>query len=156
LKFAGAGPQEAELKSFCASTGLSDRVEFLGQVSAMAPLFSGATVVVVPSQYGEAFGIVTAEAMASGSCLLASDDGGTPEVLGPAGEAGLVFKSGDPVDLELKLRQLLSDPDTRQRLRREARVRAERFSLTSMVDAYVSVYDEIAKELSARRPRVVN
>src|SRR5205823_1714690 len=109
---------------------------------------SSVTVVVVPSDYGEAFGLVVAEAMACGGCLLASDDGGIPEVIGPNGGAGLVFRRGDPGDLRAKLTELLADPARRARMRAAARDRAVReLSLARMVDGYVAVYDELEGEL---------
>ena len=144
LKIAGEGPQEAELKAFCAAHGISSRVDFLGQVSTVPALFGTATVAVVPSQYGEACATVLPEAMAAGACMLVSDDGGAPEVVGPSGEAAVIFRAGDVVDFERKLRELLGDPDQRRRLRRAARIRAQQFTLARAVNAHAAMYAEIA------------
>jgi glycosyltransferase involved in cell wall biosynthesis len=149
---AGRGAQEQELKSFCAESDLDRRITFLGQIDWLPRLFSTATVVVVPSEYGEAFGWVVVEAMACGACLLVSDDGAIPEVVGPDGKAGLVFRAGDVADLAAKLRELLADPERRTRMREAARLRAvDQFSLARMLEEYEALYGELDHELRTKR-----
>jgi glycosyltransferase involved in cell wall biosynthesis len=147
---AGRGPQERELKDCCAASGLKS-VEFLGHIDRVPQLLNSVDVVVVPSEWEEAFGFAVVEGMACGACVLASDAGGIPEVVGPDGEAGLLFKKGDVGDLKRQLRALLGDPERRERLRVAARQRAvQYFSLQWMVDNYVKVFDELDGELSER------
>src|SRR5262249_6102126 len=142
------------LKEFCAEKHLTNRVTFLGQIDWIARLFSSATIVVVPSEWEEAFGFVVAEAMACGACLLSSDAGAIPEVIGSGGEAGLLFHKGDPADLSEKLYQLLTNPARRDRMRIAARARAvEHFSIERMVDGYVSLYEELDHSLTTRSSR---
>jgi glycosyltransferase involved in cell wall biosynthesis len=144
---AGRGPQERELKDYCAAAGLKS-VEFLGHIDRVPQLLNAVDVVVVPSEWEEAFGFAVLEGMACGACVLASDAGGIPEVVGPDGEAGLLFKKGDVADLKRQLRRLVSDPRRRERLRAAARERAVRhFSLQWMVDNYAKVFDELDGDL---------
>ena len=155
LLVAGRGPQEAELRAFCAANGVADRVTFLGQIDWLPRLFGTADVAVFPSQYGEAFGFVVAEAMAAGGCVLAAADGGIPEIVGPGGVAGDLFPPGDVDELTVKLRALLADPDRRARMRAAARARAvELFSLAGMVDGHVGVFDELEAGLAGSLPAV--
>jgi glycosyltransferase involved in cell wall biosynthesis len=136
LTIAGRGRQEAELREFCRASAL-DRVRFVGHIAAVAELFAGADVVVVPSEWEEAFGFVAAEAMACGAAVIVSDAGGLPEVVG---EAGLVFRRGDALDLEVKLRQLIDAPEIRLELSRRARERAvEMFSLDCCITNHLAV-----------------
>lgn len=140
LLLAGKGPHEATLKDFCATNELND-VRFLGHIDSVPELFGSADIVVVPSEWYEAFGLVVAEAMACGAACLVSDAGALPEV---AGDTGLVFKSGNVRDLADRLRELLSDRNLRDRLGRDGRKRVEAlFSLEQMLNRHVSVCEDV-------------
>lgn len=80
---------------------------------------------VVPSRWDEPFGLTTVEGMASGLAVVASQTGGTPEVVG---EAGLLFERDNADDLALQLGRLIADPALRIRLAHQARARAQEFS----------------------------
>jgi glycosyltransferase involved in cell wall biosynthesis len=140
---AGAGPQEGQLRRFCAENELT-QVEFLGHVDWVPRLFSSVDVVVVPSLWEEAFGWVVAEAMACGACVLASDAGGIPEIVGPRSEAGRIFRRGDAADLRRQLGALMRDPAQREKMRAAARARVvDQFSLGRMVDEFARVVQGI-------------
>jgi glycosyltransferase involved in cell wall biosynthesis len=79
---------------------------------------------VTPSRWDEPFGLTTLEAMASGLAVVASDTGGTGEVVG---NAGLLFPREDAAALADRLESLLADGELRRSLGRRARARAETF-----------------------------
>jgi len=134
ISIAGKGASRQELQRFCDDSSM-DNVQFLGQVSAIESFFADADVAVVPSEWDEAFGLVAAEAMACGTCVIVSDAGGLPEVVGERQEAGLIFRRGDAKELAEKLTMVLRDEGLRNRLRRAARARVEEcFSIDRMVD----------------------
>lgn len=136
LDVAGAGGQEAELKAFAAAERL-DGVLFLGHTDAVPDLFAAADVVVVPSVWAEGFGLVAAEAMASGAAVVVSDAGALPEVVGPA---GVVFRAGDDADLADKLLALARDPGRRADLGRAGRDRAVRlYSLEANAERHAEL-----------------
>ena len=144
VRVAGRGPQAGELECFCAAASLQNQVEFLGHIDCVEHLFHTSDVVVVPSEGGEAFGFVAAEAAACGACVVVSSDGALPEVVGSDGEAGLIFAKGDAVDLAHKLVDLMGNPSRRKRLGRAARARVEAcFSLEKMVEGYCNYFDEV-------------
>lgn len=144
LLVAGRGPSEGDLRAYAADNGMT-HVKFLGQVADVPALYRAATVVVVPSEWAEAFGLVVAEAMACGACVLASDAGGLPDVVG-RDEGGLLFRSGDAADLADKLSALLGDSAARQRYRTQARARTERlFGLDDMVRGFVNELQEVSR-----------
>src|SRR5262249_19740378 len=60
-----------------------------------------------PSRF-EAFGIVILEAWACGTPVIVSSSGAMPSIVG---EGGLVFETGDPVDLARKLERVLENPE---------------------------------------------
>lgn len=84
---------------------LGPRVRRLGHV-APADLFRGVDVVVFPSVWAEPFGLVVAEAMASGVPFVISDAGALPEVAGP--DHPWVARAGDADDLARVLGLALS------------------------------------------------
>ena len=136
---------QEECRRFCATRGLEDCVTFLGQIDWIPRLFGEADIVVVPSEWEEAFGFVAVEAMASGACVLGSDAGAIPEVIGRDGTSGRIFRRGDADDLARQLNMLLHDPQLRASMGGAARQRVERmFTLERMVAAYMTVYEELA------------
>lgn len=136
LLIAGTGPQEAELKA--AARG---EVRFLGHADDMPALFGSADVVVVPSVWAEAFGLVAAEAMACGAAVLVSDAGALAEVVG---DAGRVFRAGDAADLAARLAELVADPALRRRLGAAGRERVEAcFALDRVVADHVLVCEAV-------------
>lgn len=142
LLVAGKGPQEAELKAFCTATGRDD-VQFLGHIDSVSELFGSADIVVIPSQWHEAFGYVAAEAMACGAVCLVSDAGALPEVVG---EAGRVFRTGDDSDLAAKLKELIDSPESRSRLGRTGRSRVESFfTLGKQVTQHIAVCETVLR-----------
>lgn len=92
LVVVGDGPMRQEL----ASRRLPE-VEFVGQLpkKEVTQRLLRARALVFPSVWYEAQGMVLLEAMAAGAAVLASDLGGTAEVLGTSGQRPLV-RPGDP------------------------------------------------------------
>lgn len=106
-----------------AQTGLMrDGVEFTGRIgrTALADLFRRAGVAVFPSRF-EGFGLPAAEAMACGACVVTSDGGALPEVVG---DAGVVTRVGDVAGLADALMDVLGDPARRLALGAKAAARA--------------------------------
>jgi len=93
---------------------LNEKVVWMGRVSdaCMSALYRKSLLVVLASRY-EGFGFPVLEAMKYTVPLICSDAGALPEV---AGDAALIFKSGDEVDLCLSINRLLGDADLRQNL----------------------------------------
>jgi phosphatidylinositol alpha-mannosyltransferase len=96
---------------------LRDRVVLLGQVSEedKVRVLHSVDVFCSPNTGGESFGIVTAEAMAAGVPIVASDIDAFRQVL-RGGEAGELFATGDAADLARAAGRLLDDPSRRAEL----------------------------------------
>src|SRR5690606_41180051 len=88
-----------------------DRVAVLGMVSEADKIraYHSVDVFCAPNTRGESFGIVLAEAMASGAAVLASDISAFRKVLGD-GQAGALFANGDPASLAREAGALLDSP----------------------------------------------
>ncbi|MFF8275031.1 glycosyltransferase family 4 protein [Streptomyces lateritius] len=104
--------------------GLQDAVEFVKGISdaELVDLVRSAQVACVPSLY-EGFSLPAAEAMATGTPLVATTGGAIPEVAGPDGETCLAVPPGDAGALSAALARLLGDADLRARLGAAGRAR---------------------------------
>ncbi|AXG77589.1 glycosyltransferase family 4 protein [Streptomyces paludis] len=104
--------------------GLADAVEFVKGISdaELVDLVRGAQIACVPSLY-EGFSLPAAEAMATGTPLVATTGGAIPEVAGPDGETCLAVPPGDAGALAAALGRLLDDPELRTRLGAAGRAR---------------------------------
>ena len=103
----GSGPEREKLLRYAAELGLADRVQVEAvPYDEMPAVFARASCVVLASLpirfWEEQFGLVLAEALASGAPIVASSSGAIPEVL--AGAAPL-FVPGDWPELARLLRE---------------------------------------------------
>lgn len=87
-----------------ALAGIEDRTERLGWVSRDV-FFEEVDLAIFPSVFPEPFGLVAAEAMATGTPFVISDAGGLPEVVGP--EHPWIARAGDHRDLARVIRAAL-------------------------------------------------
>ncbi|GHC69230.1 glycosyltransferase family 4 protein [Streptomyces cinnamoneus] len=97
--------------------GLGGAVEFVKGITdrELVDLVRSAQVACVPSLY-EGFSLPAAEAMATGTPLVATTGGAIPEVAGPDGETCLAVPPGDADALAAALSRLLGDEELRRRL----------------------------------------
>jgi len=118
-----AGYRE-QLEALLLRHGLQ-QVRFVGQLQRhqLARLFRLHHACVFPSIHPEAFGIVGAEAMASGLALVSSGAGGASELFEP-GSSGLPFEAGNGADLAQKLAWLCQHPEQLLQLARQGEQRA--------------------------------
>ena len=85
LVVAGGGSLAKPLHALAAELGVADRVRFAGRVSDedLRTWYRAADLFVLPTQAYEGFGMVTAEALASGTPVVGTPIGATPELLAP-------------------------------------------------------------------------
>ncbi|EOY47363.1 Glycosyltransferase [Streptomyces lividans 1326] len=126
LVVVGKRPAEGPVAQAIERYGLAGAVEFVKGISdaELVDLVRSAEVACVPSLY-EGFSLPAAEAMATGTALLATTGGAVPEVAGPDGETCLAVPPGDADALAAGLNRLLGDRSLRARLgSRRTRARA--------------------------------
>lgn len=83
-------------------------------------LYSAVDIVVFPSVSAEGFGLVIIEAMSSGTCLIASAIGGTPEIF-ENGKSGMLVKPGDVEELAETISTVLKSPNVMESMGKAAR-----------------------------------
>ncbi|MDW7992467.1 MAG: glycosyltransferase [Anaerolineae bacterium] len=147
LNVVGEGPMGPVWADGAARLGLSDRVHFLGEVddAALPTLYHRAHIFVLPANArAEAFGTVLLEAMASGlPCVTTEVGTGTSWVV-QDGVTGLVVPPRDPQALAAALRNLLENPDLRQRMGEAGRARVEaEFTQERMIAQVERAYREV-------------
>jgi glycosyltransferase involved in cell wall biosynthesis len=144
LILVGHGPRLEELQSLARRLGVQSRVRFCTDVTDdELPLYlRAADLFVFPSQNRlEGFGLVVAEAMASGLPVIIADMPGVREVIEP-GKEGLLVEPLIARDLVDKIQELLDDPARRAAMGAAARRRAEeRYSLEIVARQLLTVYE---------------
>jgi phosphatidylinositol alpha-mannosyltransferase len=121
---------------------LRHRFEFLGKISETdkADFMSSVSIYVAPNTGGESFGIILAEALAGGACVVASDIPAFDDLLGH-GQYGALFKSEDSTDLAKVIIDLLRDDKKRSELASKGRARGQSFDWKIIAEQIYSVYE---------------
>lgn len=124
--------------------GLQENVIFPGYIASEdAPaLLSGALVFVFPSLY-EGFGIPPLEAMACGTPVIVSNSASLPEVVG---DAAILTDPRDIQELKNGLKELINNPELRQKLKEKGKLRARQFSWKSSAEKLMKIYYEVKME----------
>jgi glycosyltransferase involved in cell wall biosynthesis len=118
----GEGPERIGLEALAARLGVSQRVEFTGQLppDRAIELTQRGTVFVMPSTE-EAFGVAYIEAMAGGVTAIGCRGEPGPEEIAAAGDGMVLVPPGDIERLCQRLDELLSDPHRRREAGQRAR-----------------------------------
>jgi glycosyltransferase involved in cell wall biosynthesis len=121
---------------------VADRIHFTGFVDdeEVRRLYGACDLFVYPSLY-EGFGLPILEAMACGRAVACSNTSAMPEV---ADSAALLFDPSSRRDLVFSMRDLLLNPELRQRMERLSVQRAAMFSWTSSAAKTLDVYYAVA------------
>ena len=87
-----------------------------------------ASIVIIPSLWEEPFGLVAAEAMSSGACIIATKVGGIPEIIK---DNGILIDKINHKKLLKEIENVIEDKKMRQSYQRKAWENFELFSETS-------------------------
>lgn len=141
--WAATEAEEARLRSLAGQLGIADAVAFEPRAdrAGVAEAMAHAAVFVHPSP-AETFGVVAAEALASGLPVAATSSGGVDEIVGADGACGTIAASAEPAALAAAVGAVLDrrasfDP---VRLRRHVE---GRFAAPAVAARLLEIYGEL-------------
>lgn len=138
---------DCEKKIFKRAKKSGNKILFLGHVdhSKLKYYYSLADLVVIPSMWEEAFGLVAVEAMASGKAIITTDSGALPEIIGD--ECGIIInRKKDMINtLKTQMEFILENDDLRLRMGEAAKIRAQEFSSKKYYMKFVQALKDCQK-----------
>jgi glycosyltransferase involved in cell wall biosynthesis len=142
LSIVGEGDEKKSLQDLTQGLGINSAVTFLGFVprEKAAEIYGRANIYVSPS-FNEGMANFMLECMALGMPILATDVGGTRELL-TENENGFIIKTGEYNDIVDKIEKFLLDKSLVEKLGNQSRLRAEKMSWEKVSDEYIDLYEK--------------
>lgn len=143
----GDGNEKENLEKLSKNLGIENNIEFVGRVPRenTSPYYQEASLFVLPS-LNEGMSNAMLEALASGLPIVATDTGGTKELV-KNGENGFIINMSDADDIAEKIEKLMSDDKLRIKMGENSRKAAENLSWGKVATEYKGLYDKIVKSL---------
>jgi phosphatidylinositol alpha-mannosyltransferase len=141
LLIASDGPDRRKLELLAQDLGVADYVEFLGYISHKdkVHLLKTADLFCSPALYGESFGIVLLEAMATGLVTVAGDNPGYASVMKGLGAISLINPKHTE-EFARRLDLLLHENDLRRLWRDWAKTEVQQYSYAEVFSQYEAVF----------------
>lgn len=139
LLIIGEGPAEEALKSAVKSRGLIDRVMFVGHTDQAHKFYEESDVFVYASPK-EGFGMVIAEAQASGLPVICYDCLAGPRDIVCDGESGILIPLGDVEAFADAMRQLAFNDELRLTMSKEASRVFERLGVEALMPTWGNAF----------------
>ena len=133
----------AELKALANRLGTEKNVRFIECTEQVDELVAACDLIVAPFLSERFSSVNLLEAMAMGKPAIGTDLGEQREII-QNGINGYLVSPGNVKELAEKILQVLSQPDELERLGRQARAQAERYSVDAYVETLQSLYAELA------------
>lgn len=150
LLMVGDGEQRASCEQLVAQKSLPVTFSgFLNQ-SEIIDAYLAADCLVLPSDYGETWGLVVNEAMACGKPAIVSDQVGCRRDLVLEGETGFSFPFGRWDELASRLAMLGSRPDELHKLGQAAARQVARYSPTAAAEGLVAAVKYVTESVARR------
>ena len=136
---AGDGELSQQLKKQADDYKLKD-LHFMGSldIAQLRALYSSADVCVVPSRR-EPFGLVAVEALACGSPVIATNQGGLPDIINE--EVGALVEVDDAFGLSSAILREIYSMDRKERGKAAAKYAFEKYAQDSLMDMLVDIYN---------------
>ena len=135
-----------DMQRIIEGSGLTGNVVFRGYSSQLATLLKEYDCGIICTRR-EGFGLATAEFMAAGLAVIASDTGANSELI-EDGVSGLIYHYQDVADLSAKIETLYKDPGKLDSFGRSARNAVEeKFTIGVNCRGILDVYREVSEQL---------
>lgn len=144
LAFLGNGPEHENLQAHAELLGIREQVHFLGYQENVFAWLRRANVLALSSVI-ETFPTALIEAMAVGTPVVAFDCPKGPREIISHEENGLLVPPRDPEALAAAISRLLGDPELAARLAEGGRSRAQDFTYSRTIGAYLSLFQSLLR-----------
>lgn len=144
LDIVGAGPEEDNIISLINKYNLNNKINLIGYSNDIPNMLQKSDVFILPSRE-EGFGNAVIESFASKVPVIVSSAGGLKEIVTNE-ENGLVFESGDFLELSKQIIRMIEDKKLRFRLSENAYLEINKYSLNEMVKNHEKEYYKLIKE----------
>ncbi len=143
LTLVGGGGFPTLVRTLVKALNLEESVSILENVSKeeLIRIYRRSHVFVFPPIYGESFGIVLLEAMASKTPIVATSIGGVKELIRD-GETGFLVKKGDTKKLSEKIIELLLDKELSRKIADSAFYEAKKYDWKNIAERIEAVYEQ--------------
>lgn len=143
LKIMGEGNARKDFEALVDRLNIMNQVEFLGRIprEETAPFYQEASLFVLPS-LNEGMSNALLEALGSGLPILATDTGGSKELV-HEGENGFIIKMKDGADIAEKIKIFLDDQTKVSQMGLESRKIAEKMSWENVAREYYNLYGQV-------------
>ncbi len=133
--------EKQQLQTQSSVLTLNDKIRFFEPIphQQLPWLYSAADILVVPSYY-ESFSMVTAESLATGTPVIASDVAG-PASLIKHGESGFLIKPGDSNELASKINYLLDSKSTLEKMSLHAPNTVSYLAWPKIIEKIINTYE---------------
>jgi len=146
LAICGEGGLQKDLETSIRQLGLADHCLLLGYQADMAAVLAGTDLLIQTSDW-EGMPNAVMEAMCAGVPVVATDAGGTREIIRSEEDGGIVVPIGDEEALVRQARRVLGDTVLREGLGNRALTRIERdFSIQAMVRKYENLFIQLVQQ----------
>jgi glycosyltransferase involved in cell wall biosynthesis len=146
LMIVGEGEERPGLETLATNLGISHAVIWTGFRQDIPRLLAAMDIYVQPS-VNEGLSLSILEAMAAGKAVIATDVGGTGEVLTHQ-KTGILIPAGSSSAIAAAIADLLSHAEGRAALAQAARDHVvQEFDVQRMVEGYRRVYESLASQL---------
>lgn len=151
LVIAGNGPDREKLEMLTRDLELK-HVTFLGYISEKDKVkyLRKADLFCAPALYGESFGLVLLEAMATGAVTVAGNNPGYAGVMQGLGAISLVNPKDD-AEFARRLDLLLHEPDLRKLWREWAAEQLPQYTYGAIVSQYEEIYRQAIEQYDAEK-----
>lgn len=131
-----------QINKFINENGISDKVQYLGQVDNMKTVLKDMDVVVVCSKQ-EGFGRVTVEAMLSGCVVVGSNGGATCELIDD-GVNGFLYEEGNIESFVKAMQNLVANINSSKSVGICAQKQAmKRYSIENSIKEIIGIYESV-------------
>ena len=157
LIIVGEGPLKGDLEKWVKINKLTN-VIFEGKVpeEKVAVYYKSCDIFCSPAIFGESFGIVLIEAMASGRPVVAFANEGYKEVLKKGKGKRFLVKPRDYKTLAQKLEVLIKNKKLRKEMGEWGRIEAEKYSWPKIADQVLDFYQLCRKKQQKRKRKLIS